>query len=196
MNTLYCRSKTSQCTKYRQQATRAVTSLDRGKRRSGMVELVSKKGNFRVIAVGENCTVKFINYDGTEYAKARIASNYKESIEKTIDSSRGYAVRLTADDGRQMWVGLRFHDRNDAFDFNAAFEDFERKRNMEKNPHLFKNQNRPQVDFSLKPGQMINIQLGAGDQNKAQVQTQNTGGAMWDNPFEKKPQTQTSSSGG
>lgn len=107
--------------------------------------------------------MKFINFDGNEYAKAIIADNFKDSIQKVVDSSRGYAVKLTSEDGRAMWVGVGFHDRNDAFDFFTAFEDFNRKREMERNPHLFKNQNRPKIDCSMQKGQLIVLDIGGNN---------------------------------
>jgi hypothetical protein len=42
---------------------------------------------------------------------------------KTIDSSRGYAVRLENPKGGFLWVGVAFRDRNDAFDFGVVFQD-------------------------------------------------------------------------
>jgi Protein of unknown function (DUF1681) len=131
-----------------------------------------------------------MTFEGPEYAKATITENFKDVVQKVVDSSRGYAIKLSSDDGRSMWVGIGFHDRNDAFDFYAAFEDFQKKREMERNPHLFKNLNKKQIDFSLKPGQVINLNIGAGT-----VATQSTGSEIaWENPFDRKPQQQASTS--
>jgi hypothetical protein len=147
-------------------------------------------GNIKITAVGETCTVKFITFEGQEYAKAIIADNFKDSVQKVVDSSRGYAIKLTSDDGRSMWVGIGFHDRNDAFDFYAAFEDFQKKREMERNPHLFKNQNKQSIDFRLGPGQNIMLNIGAEGTN----QVTNPTDSLWENPFDKK--TTSASSGG
>ena len=38
-----------------------------------------------------------------------------------------------------MWVGLGFHDRNDAFDFQVCFQDFKDRREQEKNPSKLAN---------------------------------------------------------
>ena len=140
-------------------------------------------GNIRIIGVGENCIAKFMNFDGTEYAKALIADNFRDSVQKTVDSSRGYAIKLTSDDGRNMWVGLGFHDRNDGFDFYAAFEDFQKNREMERNPHLFTNAVRKQKDYSLPPGQLIYVNVGG--ETAVNTQTKPTD-SMWENPFEQK----------
>lgn len=147
-------------------------------------------GNLKITAVGETCVVRFMSFEGQEYAKATIAENFKDSVQKVIDSSRGYAIKLTSDDGRSMWVGIGFHDRNDAFDFYAAFEDFQKKREMDRNPHLFKNQNKQSKNYRLQPGQNIVLNIGADS---------TTGGIsnpdlMWENPFDKK--TKFTSTGG
>ena len=138
-------------------------------------------GNVRVIGVGEKCIARFVNFDGSEYAKAVIADNFRDSVQKTVDSSRGYAIKLTSDDGRSMWVGLGFHDRNDGFDFFAAFEDFQKKREMERNPHLFKATQHRHIDYSLQPGQLIHLNIGGEYGTVAKTKPTDS---LWDNPFE------------
>jgi hypothetical protein len=133
-----------------------------------------------------------MSFEGQEYAKSVIADNFKDSIQKVIDSSRAYAIKLTSDDGRSMWVGIGFHDRNDAFDFFVAFEDFQKKREMERNPHLFKNQNKQVKNFRLQPGQNIVLNIGA----EGTTTEPGTSDLMWENPFDKKAKfTSTGGSG-
>lgn len=138
-------------------------------------------GSLKTITIGQVCTTKFLNADGTEFARAIIAENIADSVQKCVDSSRGYAIKLTAADGRAMWVGLGFHDRNDAFDFYDAFKEYHKKKEMERNPHLFKEQRKDAPDFSLKPGQVIVMNIGDSGA------TSNSGkdGFGWENPFEK-----------
>lgn len=133
-----------------------------------------------------------MSFEGQEYAKAIMADNFKDSVQKVIDSSRGYAIKLTSDDGRSMWVGIGFHDRNDAFDFYAAFEDFQKKREMDRNPHLFKNQNRQVKNFRLQPGQNIVLNFGA-DATGGNTATSDP---LWENPFEKKTKNSTGAGAG
>ena len=57
------------------------------------------------------------------FGETKVPPNYKEAIVKTIDSSRGYAVRLENPKGGYLWVGVAFRDRNDAFDFGVGFQD-------------------------------------------------------------------------
>ena len=86
---------------------------------------------------GQNIWVDLVNDDQTIYATAKMPEDYREGVRKASDSSRGYALRLTSDDGRTMWVGLCFHDRNHAFEFYAQFDRFHEQREMERNPGLY-----------------------------------------------------------
>ena len=123
--------------------------------------------------------VELVNFDSTLYAKAVIAENYKESVQKAVDSSRGYGLRLTSDDGRSMWVGMGFHDRNDAFDFYASFEDYEKKRDMKRNPEKYSIKNTKAMDFSLKEGEVLDIDFGLKNNNNS-----DNGNPFSQNPFE------------
>lgn len=69
--------------------------------------------------------ISFISRDGKVFAASRLPEKIAEAVEKTKDSSRGYAVRLTRPDGNGFeWVGVAFRDRNDAFDFGVAINDY------------------------------------------------------------------------
>lgn len=106
--------------------------------------------------------VELINYDNTLYAKAVIPERIQDGVQKVMDSSRGYALRLTSDDGRTMWIGLGFHDRNDAFDFNETFKEFAKQRDQELNPQKYAMSDVDMTAFALKPGQKLVIG-GGGD---------------------------------
>jgi hypothetical protein len=106
--------------------------------------------------------VEFLNHDWSLYAKCPVAQDYQESIAKCTDSSRGFAVKLMSDDGRSMWVGLGFHDRNDAFDFQCCFHDFAARRENLKNPTAFETDIGPKIDFSLGAGEKFSVSIGSG----------------------------------
>ena len=62
---------------------------------------------------------------------------------------------LCSSQGRHMFIGLAFNERNDAFDFNTSLEDSKRERLQELNPPpTFTG---PSVDYSLKEGQKIRV---------------------------------------
>lgn len=87
------------------------------------------EGGIKLTEMNGILSISFISKDGKVFATSKLPEKVSEAVEKTKDSSRGYAVRLTRPDGNGYeWVGVAFRDRNDAFDFGVAINDFaERK---------------------------------------------------------------------
>jgi Protein of unknown function (DUF1681) len=104
------------------------------------------------MSINDVLEVELRNYDETLYAKAKIAEDFTDSVQKPVDSSRGYALRLTSDDGRTMWVGLKFHDRNEAFDFYEAFIMNQNNKEKEQMAKLSSNEHVDMTAFRLQPG--------------------------------------------
>ena len=122
--------------------------------------MVSKNGNL---------IINFLNSDGTNFAVCPVPHKWEEAIQKCVDSSRGFAIRLQHPNGKFAWVGLAFRDRNDAFDFNVCFSDYEQKRELEINPNKFAKEFEGTPDFSIKEGQKIVLNFGEGKpENKNQ----------------------------
>ena len=63
---------------------------------------------------------------------------------------------------------MAFRDRNDAFDFNVCFSDYEQKRDMEMNPNKFNKDYENMQDFSIKDGQKISLNFGENKLEKNQ----------------------------
>ena len=82
------------------------------------------EGGVKVTQKNKVITVTFIGKDGKIFASTKIPPNHNEAIMKTLDSSRGYAVRLQNPKGGYLWIGVAFRDRNDAFDFGVVFQDY------------------------------------------------------------------------
>lgn len=101
-----------------------------------------------------------MNNDGSIFACCPVPHRWEEAIQKCVDSSRGFAVRLQNPNGKFAWVGLAFRDRNDAFDFNVCFSDFEQKRELEINPNKFAKDFENMQDFSIKDGQKLVLSFG------------------------------------
>ena len=124
----------------------------------------SPKPNFapskkqRRVSVPSRNSASNIDND-SNFAVAYVPENFETSVEKCIDSSRGYALKLNNDDGRFVWVGLVFHDRNSAFDFFACFEEQLKRKRMMQMVKEHKLDPNPNVDFSLKKGAKIKINL-------------------------------------
>jgi adaptin ear-binding coat-associated protein 1/2 len=49
-----------------------------------------------------------------------------ESVEKVLDSSRYFVLRIEDGSGRAAFIGMGFNERNDAFDFMAAIQDHQK----------------------------------------------------------------------
>ena len=48
------------------------------------------------------------------------APNSGNGVDRCVDSSRYFVLRIQNAQGRHMFIGLAFNERNDAFDFNTA----------------------------------------------------------------------------
>mgnify|MGYP001004946376 CR=1 FL=1 len=89
------------------------------------------EGGLRLVEKRKSLTLTFIDKNGKIFATTRLPPNPEEAIVKTVDSSRGYAVRLEKpNNGGFLWVGVVFRDRNDAFDFGVAFRDYNEKNSL------------------------------------------------------------------
>lgn len=48
------------------------------------------------------------------------------AVERVPDSSRYFVIKIQNAQGRHAFVGLAFDDRNQAFDFNVALQEFKK----------------------------------------------------------------------
>lgn len=82
------------------------------------------------------------------------------AVDRCVDSSRYFVLRIENANGRHMFIGVAFNERNDAFDFNTSLEDSRRERELEKNP--VKAYTGPPKDYSMKAGEKIKVSLPKG----------------------------------
>jgi hypothetical protein len=82
------------------------------------------------------------------------------AVDRCVDSSRYFVLRIENANGRHMFIGVAFNERNDAFDFNTALEDSRREREMEKQP--VKAFTGPAKDYSIKEGEKIRVSIPKG----------------------------------
>mmetsp|Transcript_7954 Transcript_7954/g.11428 ORF Transcript_7954/g.11428 Transcript_7954/m.11428 type:complete len:319 (-) Transcript_7954:1867-2823(-) len=78
------------------------------------------------------------------------------AVDRCVDSSRYFVLRIENANGRHMFIGVAFNERNDAFDFNTALEDARREKEMENNPIKLTG---PSKDYSLKEGDKIKVTI-------------------------------------
>lgn len=67
------------------------------------------------------CFVK--RRDGKLFAMSKVQDG---AVERVPDSSRYFVLKIQNAQGRHAFVGLAFDDRNQAFDFNVALQEFKK----------------------------------------------------------------------
>ncbi|KAF4676593.1 hypothetical protein FOL46_000056 [Perkinsus olseni] len=91
------------------------------------------RGRLQVAAKGPVLVIKFVDAStGDLFAACPIAPDtpIDRVVERTVDSSRYFVLRLSDGSGHHAYLGVGFEDRNDAFDFNACLYDFDRQRSQ------------------------------------------------------------------
>ena len=81
------------------------------------------------------------------------------AVDRCVDSSRYFVLKIENDNGRHMFVGVAFNERNDSFDFNTSLEDAKRERAAAKAPIQNKLPNLPEKDYSIKEGEKIHVKI-------------------------------------
>lgn len=131
------------------------------------------QGKCVVVSKGDLCVVKFVdpNTDQT-FAQCPVGPG---AVEPVIDSSRYFVVRIVDEQqGRKAFLGMGFIERNEAFEFTVALQDFE-KRKRER----IERANKPEevIDMSayeLKSGQKITLNIkSTAPTAKKQTNTKN-----------------------
>jgi len=79
------------------------------------------------------------------------------AIDRCIDSSRYFVLRIENTSGRHIFVGVAFNERSDAFDFNTALEDIRRERKAESAYQDTRLEYKLSRDYSLKEGEKIHV---------------------------------------
>ncbi|KAK9451806.1 uncharacterized protein V1518DRAFT_409591 [Limtongia smithiae] len=131
------------------------------------------KGRLRVLERSDggdtaplNCELRLEDVNtGELFAMAPYNANGR-GVEQVVDSSRFFVIRVV-DGPRHAYLGMGFAERNEAFDFNIALQDFRRHSDPEaENNSKFgsgvpsSNAEMPQADYALKDGETITISLG------------------------------------
>lgn len=101
------------------------------------------------------------------------------AVERCIDSSRYFVLRIENQNGRHMFIGVAFNERNDAFDFNTSLQDAQREREYEMNGgsaaaalEASLRLGTSTKDYSLKTGEKITVKVP----KKTKSMTHNGGG--------------------
>jgi adaptin ear-binding coat-associated protein 1/2 len=157
-------------------------------------------GQLAVRTRGSHCFVRLLNNDGSEFAVCPIRaskSGASQSVEKVLDSSRYFAMRISDGGNKSAVVGLGFNERSDAFDFSAALQDFEKGLRQERELAESRKQraSQPAVDYSLPQGKTISISLkqkagsggGSSSQSSSRRRRRRRGGNDSDSDDDSDP---------
>jgi len=133
------------------------------------------QGTVKVVERGEMTLVLLVDKkSGAIFAVCPIKDG---AVDRCVDSSRYFVLRIENANGRHMFIGMAFNERNDAFDFNTSLEDARREREAAKNPpQLFLNF--PSKDYSIKEGEKISVKIkGVGNKSRKERKNSAKGGA-------------------
>lgn len=95
------------------------------------------EGKLSVIQKGKICTIFLIDRaTNAEFARAPVDEG---AVERATDSSRYYVLRCVNQNTKQKaFIGLAFNERNDAFEFNVALQDFEKYKKQQVSFSVYK----------------------------------------------------------
>jgi len=127
------------------------------------------QGTVKVVERGDLTVVLLVDRaNGSIFAVCPIKDG---AVDRCVDSSRYFVLRIENANGRHMFIGMAFNERNDAFDFNTSLEDSRREREAAQNPEPVIPQG-PAKDYSIKEGEKIRVNikniggLGGGETEK------------------------------
>mmetsp|Transcript_688 Transcript_688/g.967 ORF Transcript_688/g.967 Transcript_688/m.967 type:complete len:286 (-) Transcript_688:2169-3026(-) len=113
------------------------------------------QGTLKVVERGDLTAVLLV--DRSEGSTFAVCPVKEGAVDRCVDSSRYFVLRIENANGRHMFIGLAFNERNDSFDFNTSLEDSKREREQEKNP--VKVDFGPRKDYSIKEGEKIKVAI-------------------------------------
>jgi adaptin ear-binding coat-associated protein 1/2 len=120
------------------------------------------QGTVKVVERGELTAVLLV--DKTKGSIFAVCPVKEGAVDRCVDSSRYFVLRIENANGRHMFIGVAFNERNDAFDFNTSLEDSRREREQEANPIVV--DFGPPKDYSIKAGEKIKVSIPKPNTNK------------------------------
>ncbi|GKY97598.1 hypothetical protein MPSEU_000718200 [Mayamaea pseudoterrestris] len=117
------------------------------------------QGTLKVVERG-NLTVVLL-VDKNTNAIFAVCPVKEGAVDRCVDSSRYFVLRVESATGRHMFIGVAFNERNDAFDFNTSLEDARREKQAEEDAKHAKKREKdePAKDYTLKDGEKIHISV-------------------------------------
>eukprot|EP00762_Andalucia_godoyi_P007746 ANDGO_01791.mRNA.1 NECAP-like protein CG9132 len=117
-------------------------------------------GRCTVFGKGEICSIKLEDKtNGSLFATCTVntAPGAPQAVERVLDSSRYFVLRIEDGSGRHAFIGMGFTERSDAFDFQVALQDYAKQIQREHEAPV--ESNVPATNYSLQEGQSIKIDI-------------------------------------
>lgn len=118
------------------------------------------QGSLKVVERGELTVILLVDAQtGNIFAVCPVTEG---AVDRCVDSSRYFVLRVeNASNGKHMFVGMAFNERNDAFDFNTSLEDSKREKLAEEEAEkaAARYLAEPSKDYSIKDGEKIHISV-------------------------------------
>lgn len=133
------------------------------------------RGRIQIVGQGKNMAIKLLDSDnGKLFARCDIPNGELDKfVSRTIDSSRFFVLKIS-NQGKHVFIGIGFEERNDAFDFNATMTDFTTFVDREEKGDKESLIQALSEDLSLKEGQKIKVNLtGVGKGRREKQREQN-----------------------
>ena len=104
--------------------------------------------------------INLVDAVGKLFATCPIREEGKNPVERALDSSRYFVLRIEHPETKKtVVIGIGFIDRGEAFDFQSTVADSRAKIKMEKNIAQNKVDWGPDIDFTMKDGESIDIKM-------------------------------------
>ena len=131
------------------------------------------QGTLKVVERGDLTVILLVDRsNGKIFAVCPVKDG---AVDRCVDSSRYFVLRVENANGHHMFVGMAFNERNDAFDFNTSLEDARREKEVEAN--MAKLEVGPSKDYTLKDGEKLHISVGKGAGKRPTRQKSKTSGS-------------------
>jgi len=118
------------------------------------------QGRLMIVERGDLAIIRLVHtQNGETFAECPV---HPGSVEPVLDSSRYFVLRVEdRATKRHAFLGMGFQERGEAFDFNAALQDHDRRVADAKQIASRAAAGAPAVDYSLHAGQTIHVELKA-----------------------------------
>ena len=113
-------------------------------------------GKLKIIAKNKLATIILLNDKNVVFGQCPVTDD--AAVERTLDSGRYFVLRIQNEQGKHAFIGIAFNERNDAFEFNVALQEFKTQNERESAPSANVS-TIPLRDLSLKEGEKIKINI-------------------------------------